>query len=246
MQDRHFSDEELVAFLDGEKDFAPIEAIEDALTRDPELVKRLDALRLDMSALKESFDLLEAPQFESSALVGASSNRTRFGMALAACLALAIGFGLGSWSTPQARDGWVEYVAAYQALYTNATLDHISQTPEQHVRELDRVASVVGKEIALEQLTAFQEVDYKRAQVLSFEGRPLIQLAFATKTGVPVALCIIRSDGAETMGETLETMRLEGLSSATWSTGDYEYLLIGGSEDGLIQRMGQAFQSMEI
>ena len=83
--------------------------------------------------------------------------------------------------------------------------------------------------------------------MLAFVGRPLFQLAFASKTGVPIALCIIRAGGEASMNaDSLQTMRLEGLSSAVWSNGDYEYLLIGGTEDGLIERMGQAFQSMEI
>ena len=247
MQDRHFSDEELVAFLDGEKDYAPMDAIRAALKTDAALAARLDALKLDMAALADSFDLLQAPEFDTASLSAAPLRRAWAGMAVAACLTLAVGFGAGSWNAAKPLEGWVDYVAAYQALYTHATLDHISQTPAQHTVELDRVASVIGKEFSLEQLTTFSEVDYKRAQVLAFEGRPLVQLAFASKTGVPIALCIIRAGGEASMNaDSLQTMRLEGLSSAVWSNGDYEYLLIGGTEDGLIERMGQAFQSMEI
>ena len=246
MQDRHFSDEELVAFLDGEEDYAPVDAIREALRTDSALAARLDALKLDMDALADSFDLLQAPDLELEAMPPAAPRRAWGALAVAASLALAIGFGAGSWNASKPLAGWVAYVAAYQALYTHATLDHIAQTPEQHAAELDRVSSVIGKDFALEQLTAFPEVDYKRAQVLAFEGRPLVQLAFASKTGVPIALCIIRSDNPEMAAGMVETMRLEGLSSAVWSHGDYEYLLIGGTEDGLIKRMGQAFQSMEI
>ena len=246
MQDRHFSDEELVAFLDGEDDFAPVAAIKAALAQDPSLVKRLDALRLDKAALAESFDLLSAPEFVDVPLAAAQPKRGWVGVAVAACLALAIGFGAGTWTREKPLDGWVAYVAAYQALYTNATLDHISQTPEQLSQELARVGSAIGKDFDLAGLTELDEVDYKRAQVLAFEGRPLVQLAFATKTGVPIALCIIRAGESASTEAVMNTLRLEGLSSATWAQGDYEYLLIGGTEDGLIKRMGQAFRSLEI
>ena len=46
--------------------------------------------------------------------------------------------------------------------------------------ELDRVAAAIGKAMTVDDLTLFSGVDYRRAQILSFEGRPLIQLAFLT------------------------------------------------------------------
>ena len=253
MLDRHFSDEELVAFLDGEEDFASFDAIYDALGQDPELVKRLDALKLDMDALKDSFALLEAPAFDPSMIAAAKApqaanlpRRPLAGMAVAACLALAVGIGIGSWTAPQPREGWVDYVAAYQALYSEATLDHISQTPEQHTQELQRVASAIGKELTLDQLTSFGDAEYKRAQVLNFNGRPLIQLAFATKDGVPIALCIIKSGNGAVTTAAMKTLELEGLSSAVWKEGGFEYLLIGGTEDDLIERMGQEMQAQAV
>ncbi len=249
MQDRRFSDEELVAYLDGEGELAPVDQIEAALKDDPALNKRLDALRIDLGVLRDSFDLLQPSSEVLDRLpVGthAPMRRPVASVAIAACLALAVGFGLGSWTSAPKPAGWVEYVAAYQALYTHATLDHISQSPDQLRGELERVSAAVGKDIALEQLTALPDVEYKRGQVLSFNGRPLIQLAFATPSGVPIALCIIRSKDASKPEEAMETMRLEGLSSAVWSDGLHDYVLIGGQEDGLVRRMGQALQLMQI
>lgn len=40
---------------------------------------------------------------------------------------------------------------------------------------------------------------------------------------------------------SFQIMCLEGLSLVVWLNGDYEYLLIGGIEDGLIECMGQVF-----
>ncbi|MBO9472783.1 hypothetical protein J7413_04465 [Shimia sp. R10_1] len=249
MQDRRFSDEELVAYLDGETELVPMAQIEAAVQEDPALAKRLEALRFDVTALQESFELLQPSRDVLGALPvrgRAPAKRPMAAVAMAACVALAVGFGLGNWTSGPERSGWVGYVAAYQALYTHATLDHIQQTPEQLQNELARVSAAVGKDIELAQLTALPDVEYKRGQVLSFQGRPLIQLAFATPSGVPMALCIMRREEAAVSEEALATMRLEGLSSAVWSDGAYDYVLIGGTEDGLVRRLGQALQSMQI
>ena len=246
MQDRHFSDEELVAFLDGEYDFTPHDAIKDALKSDAQLAQRLDALRLDMAALQDSFDLLEAPAVPPLISVAAKRRpNARAPLAIAASVALAVGVGIGAWLAAPKQPGWVDYVAAYQALYTNATLGHINQSPADLTSELERVSAAIGADLTVEQLSAIEGATYKRAQVLSFQGKPLIQLAFATPTGVPIALCIIRS-GESSDVAALDTMRLEGMSSATWAQNGYKYLLIGGTEDGLIARLGEHFQSMEI
>uniref|UniRef100_UPI003A5C06AF anti-sigma factor family protein n=1 Tax=Phaeobacter italicus TaxID=481446 RepID=UPI003A5C06AF len=55
MHDRYFTDEELVAYLDGETDFAPVAEITAALAQDPALQARLAALEIDRAALAEGF-----------------------------------------------------------------------------------------------------------------------------------------------------------------------------------------------
>lgn len=255
MQDRHFSDEELVAYLDGEAEHAPVDQIRVALQTDPALNQRLDALRLDLDALRDSFDLLNpTPQVLDAPIItpvaqSTAQQRSWQPMlmgAMAASVALVLGFGIGQWSTSPDEKGWIDYVAAYQALYTTATLDHITQSPDQLKTELARVSAAIGKEIDLDHLMGLGGADYKRGQVLSFNGRPLVQLAFATPNGVPVALCIIRNGNTATGAQPMAEMRLEGLSSAAWSDGTHDYLLIGGTDDALVRRMGQALQAVQI
>ena len=97
MQDRRFSDEELVAYLDGEGELAPVDQIEAALKDDPALNKRLDALRIDLGVLRDSFDLLQPSTEVLDGLpVGTHEPMRRpvASVAIAACLALAVGFGL--------------------------------------------------------------------------------------------------------------------------------------------------------
>lgn len=245
MQDRYFSDEELVAYLDGETEFTPHEDIKQALPRDPALQARVDALYLDLGALREEFSALE-PERPILALPVAQPARSGlWASACAACFAAALGLGylLGSAQQP-ALSGWADYVAAYQALYSNSTLAHVHATTAMQQAQLDRVAASVGKSISLDNLSVFPDVGFRRAQVLSFQGKPLVQLAFLTSTGDPVALCIIR---AKTKPDTPPSFnQLEGLSAGRWAQNGYEYILIGGQDEGLIRRMSNTFAGMEI
>ncbi len=246
-EQRDFSDEELTAFLDGEGDLAPLAEIERALAQDPQLRARLDALSLDKERLGEALAPLlesapEPPELDEGPFAVARDHHAGSGwprMAAAAALALVIGFGAGSLLTGGGEAGWRDYVASYQALYANSTLSHIDQAQESAAAELERVPSAIGKPIALADVTLPDQLDYKRAQILSFEGRPLIQLAFLSKVGAPVALCIVRSAAGGDSAVRLTEM--EGMSAAHWSKGGYAFILIGGQDDALIARIAAVY-----
>ncbi len=244
MYDRHFSDEELVAYLDGEADFAPMDDIRRALETDTALQKRLAALDINTAALADAFGGLE-PGHVAIPVAPAPRRRGLVASLAAGALAagLAIGYVAGSWNTTPDR-GWVDYVAAYQALYSHSTLAHVDTTPVAQQAELDRVGAAIGKSIPVGKLTVFPDAEYARAQILSFRGKALIQLAFLTSTGDPLALCIIRTD-PEKMTDP-EFKELEGLSAASWARSGYAYLLIGGNDAAMIERMSQSFIGMDV
>lgn len=240
MQNIQFSDEELVAYLDGEDDFAPIDAIAMALKTDVALAKRLERLRIDTHAIGESFDAIidlskAAPEFPKSQ----KTVRPYRQVAVGAVLALLIGFLGGYLATDKSQPGWKDYAAAYHALYTNSTLNHVKVSTSFQQTELNRVAMAIGKDIELSSLTRVPEIEYKRAQVLGYKGKALIQLAFLTSLGEPLALCVIRSSEADTID--IEVYELEGMSTASWVKDGYEYVLIGGRNRTLISRLATAF-----
>lgn len=248
MSKQQFTDEELVAYFDGESEFAPVEAISAALESDTVLQARLKALSVDASVIGSNFGalLLSAPTMpelpkaqEAPAKV---SNKFGLGSMLAAAsLALVVGFGAAQIGQDKPSDDWMGYVAAYQALYANSTLAHLDLSANQKASQLTRVSDAIGKPLDLSIIESGDSVDYKRSQILGFEGRPLIQLAFLSKVGDPVALCIIRSsDSAEA---ALDNMRMEGMSAANWTKDGYSYLLIGGTDDGLIENLAEHFAS---
>jgi len=250
MQDRFFTDEELVAFLDGESDFTPMDEISIALETDQALQRRLNALDLNRAEIASSFKglLPDAAMMPDVGTTGVEPLRRNagqwIGYAAAIGLAVAVGFGAGFTAKGPQRSGWTEYVAAYQALYSNATLANFRQTPEAQQTQLNRVAASIGKTISVDALSMFPEARYKRAQILNFQGRDLVQLAFMTNMGEPIALCIIYSGGKPI--DELELKTMEGLSTAFWSKDGYEYFLIGGRDAALTNRFATGFAAAKI
>ncbi len=205
MQDRYFSDEELVAFLDGEDDFTPVDEITERLKTDTTLAKRIDALRLNTDEIAKGFSALKIgtpPDLPSQPAAGTSYRN----LIAASLIAVAVGFGAGFSTSELNQHNWRDYVASYQALYTSSTLTHVKPNPLLQQNELTRVTAAIGKEIDINKLNVSSEVEYKRAQILGYKGKALIQLAFLNSTGEPIALCIIRSENSSSQKVKLDTM----------------------------------------
>ena len=79
----------------------------------------------------------------------------------------------------------------------------------------------------------------KRAQVLGFRGKPLVQIAYLRNDGTPVALCIIPA-GPDAKGVSMGAA--EGLDVARWNTPGYGFLLIGGQDGEPLAREAETFQ----
>jgi anti-sigma factor RsiW len=238
---KHFTDEELTAYLDGEHAFAPVAEIDAALKKDADLRQRLDQMMLDRDALKGAFDALlkQAPPAPPAAMPAANNNSKTvapwYRQAAAAVVLLALGAGLGNWMSMSQRqlDGWQDYAAAYHMLYGKDTLANVAPTADDAGVQLQRVSDVLGKPVALDKLAAADAISFKRAQVLEYYGQPLVQIAFTTEKGDPVAFCIMRS----TESKSVVVGENQGLASAEWSQDGYDYLLIGGKDQKLIQDM---------
>ena len=217
---REFTNEELTAYLDGEAKESLMSEIEAALRSDKAVVERLDALRVDLDVLKSGGELLlsEAPELPgilSSATEAKPGLLKRYGaIAAVAVLCVALGMGLGRVLFAGPEESWQDFAAVYHALYVNKTLAHIDQTEGAARDELKRVSGAIGKPIALADLE-LDGLDYKRAQILGYKGRPLLQLAFLSKIGAPVAFCIFKS--GNDAATAVKSARLRGLSASTWS-----------------------------
>ena len=261
---REFSDEDLTAFLDGEAGAALSADIRRASAADAALAIRLNALDLDTRTIKNSFDSMlgdapEMPEPVKQALsktvhgtvrttptVAAGRGGFRVSailksIAATALICLVLGGAGGYWLSGARSESWHEAAAIYHALYVNKTLASVNRLPSETSKELDRVSSALGKSLKLAVLSSDERLDYKRAQILGFKGRRLIQLAFLSTAGTPVALCITPIISNPGTSKAVRVVGMHGMKAATWSKDGYEYLLVGGTDAGLIERAARKF-----
>ena len=110
---------------------------------------------------------------------------------------------------------------------------HIVPTPignldDITIRSLDVLRNVDG-------------LDYKRAQVLGFEGKPLAQMTFLTKTGVPIAFCVLKR--GSTSSSDIRSYDLKELATAYWASGEHEFMVIGGADQNLVEQIAKNLKS---
>jgi anti-sigma factor RsiW len=233
MDHNHFTDEQLTAYLDGEADAELTAMIDAALEVDAQLGDRMAGLDIPLAAINQAYDALldQAPEMPDVQTMTAQHPRQGFGIwgaigvfgtGIAAGLAMAVFTGFGD-PVPK-EPGWKAVVASYQSLYSMETFtaDAVDETEAQ--LQLAQVSQLIGSDLT--QLPDIDGLSFKRAQILNFKGKPLVQLAFARADGTPVALCIIKSKTKDSKPINLETFF--GMEAASWNIDGLAYLLIGG------------------
>ena len=232
MSSTEFSDEDLTAFLDGEADAALTKRLTAALAADGALRARLEALDIPMAALSEAGDLALTMAPEMPALPEIeepSKGWLNAGSATVAGVALAVGIGLGSYLAPKNTDtaetGWIDAIAAYQVLYVPETVAAATQ-PIEITSEVLAKFSATGAGSAAEA----RDIDglrFARAQLLGFGAEPLLQMAYATEDGTPVAICAVRVAEPD---RAPASEVVEGLAATHWVSDGIGFLVIGGSD----------------
>lgn len=240
-----FTDETLSAYLDGELDAATTAAIDAAIETDETLVDRLAALDIPVDLIRSVMapDVLGAPPLPDflreaeEPIQSQTPTRTRPRSFLP--LALVASFLVGMVATtlilpePEpAPGGWTAAVASYQALYVTETL----ATSKQDAAARDAVLARAGLEfdVTLASATQIDGLDFKRAQMLGFKGKPLLQMAYLTPDGTPMALCLIRTDNPDRGFKEIDMFDLAGTS---WVSNGVGYLLIGGDDASQIEAL---------
>lgn len=244
-----FTDEQLTAYLDGEVEHIPADAIRRALTYDSRLRARLEDLSIDKTQITAAFDqlLIGAPAMPDLPAVTSPIPTTPTWWqakslrltAAAAVISLVIGWGAGYLTPRSDLATWQDFAAAYHVLYIDKTLAHINQSEADASAELAKVSGALGKNFDLASFTNIDGLDYKRAQILGYDNQPLIQLSFLTDKGIPIALCITRSQLAG--NKNAQQAEMLGLRAANWTKDGFDYLLIGGSNAKLIKSAADAF-----
>lgn len=229
------SDELLTAFLDGELDISERSRIEAALETDPDLQARLAALDLPLGAIRGAGDLAlrAAPERSRRKPVAARSARANFAVPLSLAAGIALGvLGTQLYSDRIGQD-WVDAVVAYQELYVPETIAIAAQAPEVSERVLKEFGA--EHQIALLPATEATELEFKRAQLLGYEGRPLLQMAYVNRDGQPVAFCITRVSA----DQPLRTEQRDGIAASYWASGGNGFALVGPVDPVTLERLAK-------
>ncbi len=223
-----FSDETLQAYLEGTLDEAQSRAIEAAVEQDAALEGRLMALDPFAPVVQQVFEGLPAVAPEID--LPAPSAPERSGgvvrlFAVAASAAIAA-FAVTFWATRPAELGWAQQAAIYQSLYVPETIAGLDVSPATLDAQIAEAEKTLGRSLSRETLESLPGLELKRAQILSFKGKPLVQIVFADEQGQPLAFCVIRQGPAAPAKDVKQAV-LSGLATATWAQGGYGYMLLG-------------------
>lgn len=238
------SDEDLTAFIDGEltaEDAARIEAI---VKKDEHVAERLEFLARASLPFEQAFAplLQEAPREklermleatpareDAKAVSAPAASRRRFFAALAASLVAGIAIdrailGLGrGFSAKDENSEWRAVVADYISLYTAETLAGPSPARESQAAQLAPFDEKLGLSLSPEAVS-LPGVDFKRALLLQYDGKPLAQIAYLDPETGPMALCIVRSDAGP---KAPDLEHRKGMNVVYWSNGRHAFMLIG-------------------
>lgn len=239
------SDEQLIGYIDGVLGPQEHARIAQLLEHDDLLRQRYDVFEAGSRPFKEAFDLIldQAPHARLQAMLDDTDvvvplRRRGFGvpqMAMAASLLLAVfagglvagnEFELPSWvpksQAPVKAKGWRQTVAEYQSLYTKETLAGLWGGEQQQVAGLKRVSGRIGVEFSLAKV-ALAKASFKGARILTFKGKPLVQLAYL-QGEQPLAFCVLKTGQAD-HGARLE--RRVNQNIVHWTKDGFSYMLIG-------------------
>lgn len=252
-QGTEFTDADLTGYLDGALDADQTAAIDAALARDPDLEARLAGLDFPLADLQGAMTpaLLAAPVLPDhlravSQSPAPKARNTSWLMPAAIAAAFAAGVILTPILRPApsplpvaAAGGWIDTIASYQSLYVTETLTAAMPNAEETNAVLANAEAAFG--VAMMPATAVADMEFKRAQMLGFKGKPLLQMAYLTADGTPVALCVTTVSGEDRGAKTTAS---HGMIGVSWVENGIGYLLIGGSDAGAVEALSEQVQAV--
>jgi hypothetical protein len=207
-------------------------------------ITRRQSLDVNRASIKQAFRLEQlgvpaTPDFEAVMVSRPWQLRWYSKFATVACLSVLLGVLGGYWLGRPSPATWQMQAASYHALYGPETLAAVNTDRKVAAEELDRVGAAIGKPLLFNKFSTVSGLHFKRAQVLRFGVKPLAQIAFVTKRGHPIALCIM-PDGAPIQG--LEGKVMAGVNTVGWSVSNFSFLVIGGNDQRELQEFAIALQ----
>ncbi|MGH8384321.1 MAG: anti-sigma factor family protein [Pseudomonas sp.] len=228
------SDEQLVAYLDGQLDTEQRQRIDDAVSQDPMIGLRLQWLNRSSLPFKSAYDELgrQAPMVHLQAMLDTLPAPARPALSRRWFLAAAAGLVMSGvladrlfigWQMSQQKENWRQLVADYMTLYVPQTLDDLPTDAVAQRSQLRTIDARLGLRLAHAQL-ALPRAELKRAQILEYDGVPIAQITYLDPAHGPLALCITRSN---TGSRHFAQEQRRELNIVYWADMEHAWMLIG-------------------
>jgi anti-sigma factor RsiW len=130
---------------------------------------------------------------------------------------------------------WVAAAVNYQRLYTRDTVSSDMPNMAVAARVIEQIHSDDGVPLHVPDLRA-AGLTFKRIQRLRFNDKPLVQIVYLPKTGLPVALCVMKDDKPDT---AMTRQHVDNLNVLTWRRANLSYALIAALDDNALSAIGK-------
>ena len=232
-------DAELVALIDNELDEDDKGRVLRRLADNVALRQRFEALRDAGAPIAASLDALldkaplarlraalpreDAPRAARRPLGWIAFRELAAGIVIGLLAAGAAAWVALSSAPHEDREDWRAAVVEYMDLYTNDTFAFDEIDPSIQAKKLKVIGDKVGTALTPDRV-AIPGLRFKTAQMLSYDGAPLGELAYVDAQGAPVLFCIIANGEADA---PTRSERRGDYSLTSWTRAGHGYLVIG-------------------
>ncbi len=234
-QEIHPQAEKLLAYVDGQLSVAETEEVEGLLASDDSALAFVKKLQRSNLPFAESFEFMleedKEPDSSISPEIEISESNSQVtktnwlwpgSIAASLLLGLVIGY-FTFMANTEDHDNWIVRVADYHLLYVRDTVIATHLNPAQVSQLKSKLSKALNTDLNIPDLSA-QKLKFKRGQILDAGGKTLIQLAYLPNDGLPVALCILRSNAPDSLPKSGIS---RGLPYVEWSKDGFSYVIIG-------------------
>lgn len=250
----------LLRYIDGDLDDAERALVEEALSQDQNLRDQLDAMLISDLPFADAFNdhmtlpvpdslrrsveqMSENALQEESQVSDDTAEKPRRRVpyfAMAATFVLGVGIGLladiNKTVPGAAMPAWVNSVVEYHRLYTRETVAQAEGGLAAAQPVLDRLKQSHGMQINVPDLKPLG-FDFKRAQLLGLETRPLLQMVYMGDTGHPMAFCLAPAEAGAFEDTPVEIVEMTHMWVATWRENGIDYVLVGRMQEADPQQL---------
>lgn len=244
------SDEQLVAYLDGQLDAEQRARVDAAIAEDSMLNLRLQWLARSNLPFKDAFDQLarQAPVDRLQSMLDTLPSPERPALSRRWFLAAAAGLVVSGvladrlflgWQWSQQKNNWRGLVADYMSLYVPQTLDHLPSDEAAQRVQLQTIDARLGLNLMPAQLT-LPRLEFKRAQILEYDGVAIAQITYLDPVHGPMALCVTRSNNGQ---RDFAQERRHEMNIVYWADREHAWMLIGHNPMAELEDMAKQLRS---